>query len=193
MGQALKKEEWLSPQAFLDMEMASPERHEYVDGEVFAMTGTTASHNVITLNLAALIRNHVRGGPCRAYAMDIKLRIEAANCYFYPDLMVTCTEADRLSQHVMNEPVLVVEVLSPSTALYDRDRKFAAYRRLPSLREYVLVDTERMGIECFRRTDHGEWILHPYGAGENVTLHSLELTFPLEAAYEDAGLPADSE
>lgn len=103
------------------------------------------------------------------------------------------SEADRLSQHVMNEAVLVMEVLSPSTALYDRDRKFAANRQLPSLHEYVLVDTERRGIECYRRTDHGEWLLHPYGAGESVTLHSLELTFPLEAAYEDAGLPSDSE
>lgn len=193
MGHALKKTEWLLPQDYLEMEMASPERHEYVDGEVFAMTGTSRPHNVIAGNLYMLLRNELRGKGCRAYFADIKLRIEAANCYFYPDLMVTCTEADRLSQHVMNEPVLVVEVLSPSTALYDRDRKFAAYRRLPSLREYVLVDTERMGIECFRRTDHGEWILHPYGAGESVTLHSLALTFPLEAAYEDAGLPADSE
>ncbi len=193
MGHSLKKTEWQSPQDYLEMEMASPERHEYVDGEVFAMTGTSRPHNVIAGNLYMLLRNELRGKGCRAYFADIKLRIEAANCYFYPDLMVTCTEADRLSQHVMNEPVLVVEVLSPSTALYDRDRKFAAYRRLSSLREYVLVDTERMGIECFRRTDHGEWILHPYGAGESVTLHSLALTFPLEAAYEDAGLPADSE
>lgn len=190
MGYALRTEDTLTPEAYLEMEMASTERHEYVDGEVFAMTGAASAHNDINISLAALIREHLRGGPCKVYAIDIKLRVEAANCYFYPDLMVTCSEADRQNQYEKREPVLVVEILSPSTALYDRDRKFAAYRQLPSLQEYVLVDAEQQSIECYRRATGGEWILHPYGAGETVTLHSLNLTFPIEAAYQDVDFAA---
>ena len=185
MGYALKKEDRVSPDAYLEMEMASEERHEYVDGEVFAMVGAASAHNLININLVSLIRDHLRGGSCRVFAIDIKLRVETANCYFYPDAMVTCSETDRQSRYVMNEPLLVVEILSPSTALYDRDKKFAAYRQLPSLQEYVLVDAEQMGIDCYRRGEGGEWILHPYSVGEAVTLHSLSLTFPIEAAYQD--------
>ncbi len=188
MGYALRKEDYVTPEAYLEMEMASQERHEYVDGEVFLMSGAGTTHNDINLNLASLFREHLRGGPCKVHAIDIKLRVEAANCYFYPDVMVTCSEADRQNQYEKREPVLVVEILSPSTALYDRDRKFAAYRQLASLQEYVLVDAEQLSIECYRRADGGEWILRPYLAGETVTLHSLGLTFPLESAYQDTEL-----
>lgn len=188
MGFALKKEDWISPEAYLEMEMASQERHEYVDGEIFAMSGASSPHNLITGNLYMAFRAHLRGKPCQVFMADIKLRVEAANCYFYPDLMVTCSETDRQSRYVMNEPMLVVEILSPSTALYDRDKKFAAYRQLPSLQEYVLVDAEQMGIDCYRRGEGGDWILRPYGAGETVALRSLELTFPVDAAYQDVEL-----
>lgn len=191
MGYALRKENYLTPEAYLEMEMASEERHEYVDGEVFLMSGAASAHNLITLNLGYLFREHLRGGPCTTFVIDIKLRVEAANCYFYPDLMVTCSEADRAEKYVKHEPLLVVEILSPSTALYDRERKFAAYRQLPSLQEYLLVDTERMNIECYRRADGGEWILRPYGAGETVTLRSLKLDFPLEAVYQDIEFPTE--
>ncbi|MFA7240108.1 MAG: Uma2 family endonuclease [Sulfuricellaceae bacterium] len=185
MGYALKKEAWISPETYLEMETASEERHEYVDGEIFAMTGAASTHNLININLLSLIREHLRGGPCRVFAIDIKLRVEAANCYFYPDLMVTCSETDRQSRSVMNEPLLVVEILPPSTALYDHNRKFAAYRQLPSLQEYVLVNAGQMGIDSYRRGEGKDWILHPYGVGESVVLHSLNLTFPVEEAYRD--------
>lgn len=185
MGYALKKENCVSPEAYMEMEMASPERHEYVDGEIFAMVGTSSIHNELVFNITSILKNHLRGKPCRIYMESIKLRVEAANCYFYPDVMVTCSETDRQERYVMNEPLLVVEILSPSTALYDRDKKFAAYRQLPSLQEYVLVDAEQTTLDCYRRAEGGEWILHPYGAGETVFLHSLDLTFPVEAAYQD--------
>jgi len=185
VGYALKKENRISPETYLEMETATQERHEYVDGEVFAMTGTSSPHNLITGNLYMAFRAHLRGKPCQVFMADIKLRVEAANCYFYPDLMVTCSEIDRQSRYVMNEPLLVVETLSPTTALYDCDKKFAAYRQLPSLQEYVLVDAERMGIDCYRRGAGGEWILRSYIVGESVTLHSLGLTFPVKDAYLD--------
>ncbi len=188
MGYALRQEDYVTPEAYLEMEMASQERHEYVDGEVFAMVGTSSIHNELAFNITSLLKNHLRGKPCHIYMESIKLRVETANCYFYPDVMVTCSEADRQNQYIKNDPIVVVEILSPSTALYDRDRKFAAYRQLESLQEYVLVDAEQLSIECYRRADGGEWILRPYLAGETVTLHSLGLTFPLESAYQDIEL-----
>lgn len=185
MGLPQKNIAYITPEAYLAMEMQSDTRSEYLKGEVFAMVGTSSAHNVIVGNLYMALRNHLRGGPCQIFALDLKLQVEAANAYFYPDLMVTCTEADRRNDFIKSEPTLVVEVLSPSTALFDRDKKFASYRQLPSLQEYVLVDTEQEGIECYRRADNGEWIMHPYGAGETVTLHSLNLTFPIDMVYQD--------
>lgn len=187
MGCALRTEDTLTPEAYLEMEMASPERHEYVNGEVFAMSGAATAHNLVFGNLYMALRN-VRGGPYQTFMSDMKLRVETANCYFYPDLMVTCTEADRQNQYVKTDPILVVEILSPSTTLYDRDKKFSAYRQLQSLQEYVLVDAEQQSIESYRCATGGDWILHPYGEGETVTLHSLNLTFPIQAAYLDVDL-----
>lgn len=185
MGLPQENPAYITPEAYLAVEMASDTRNEYLKGEVFAMVGTSSAHNVIVGNLYMAFRNHLRGGPCQVFALDLKLRVEAANAYFYPDLMVTCTEADRRSDYIKTEPMLVVEVLSPSTALFDRDKKFASYRQLPGLQEYVLVDTEQESIECYRRAGNGEWIMHPYGAGEVVTLHSLNLAFPIGEAYQD--------
>jgi len=178
----------VSPEQYLAQEMASETRSEYLAGEVFAMTGASSAHNIISLNVATALRNHLRGGPCQAFMVDIKLRVEAANAYFYPDLMVTCSDNDRRSAYVKSEPVLVVEVLSPTTALFDRDKKFAAYRQLASLQEYVLVDSQHVGVECYRRGEGGEWILHPYGPGETVALHSVGLSLPVETVYQDAPL-----
>ena len=185
MGLPQENPAYITPETYLAAEMQSDTRSEYLKGEVFAMVGTSSAHNVIVGNLYMALRNHLRGGPCQVFALDLKLRVDAANAYFYPDLMVTCTEADRRSDFIKSEATLVIEVLSPSTALFDRDKKFASYRQLPSLQEYVLVDTEQQGIECYRRADNGEWIMHPYGAGETVTLHGLNLTFPIDMVYQD--------
>ncbi|MBU0593570.1 MAG: Uma2 family endonuclease [Gammaproteobacteria bacterium] len=185
MGLPQENPAYILPETYLAAEMQSDTRSEYLKGEVFAMVGTSSAHNVIVGNLYMALRNHLRGGLCQVFALDLKLRVEAANAYFYPELMVTCSEADRNSDFIKSEAVLVVEVLSPSTALFDRDKKFASYRLLPSLQEYVLVDTEQEGVEYYRRSDNGEWIMHPYGAGETVTLHGLNLTFPIGTVYQD--------
>jgi Uma2 family endonuclease len=185
MGLPQEKETYITPEIYLAIEMLSDTRSEYLNGEVFAMVGTSSMHNIVVLNIAQTLRNLLRGSPCQIFAIDIKLRVETANAYFYPDLMVTCSDADRRSNFIKTEPTLVIEVLSPSTALFDRDKKFASYRQLPSLQEYVLVDTAQESIECYRRATQGEWIMHPYSAGESVTLSSLNLSFPIEAAYQD--------
>jgi Uma2 family endonuclease len=115
---------------------------------------------------------------------DVMLRVEAADAGFYPDLMVTCSEADHADRYVKREPVLVIEVLSPNTAQYDMGEKFAAYRRLRGLREYVLVDPDRPYVEVFRPGADTRWSVEQFGPGETLRLESVELELPMDALYE---------
>ena len=173
-------------QDYLAWEASQPRKHEYLDGKVFAMAGASDAHVTITGNLFMALRNHLRGGPCRVFMLDMKLHAADDNAYFYPDVLVTCSPADRAQMLSKGEPCLLAEVLSPGTAGYDRGAKFAAYRRLPSLREYLLVDSERLAVELYRRDgDSTRWILHPLAAGEPLELASVGLTLPVEALYED--------
>jgi Uma2 family endonuclease len=115
--------------------------------------------------------------------------VEEDNAFFYPDVFVTCAAADRAQSHYKSAPSLVVEVLSPSTSAYDRGAKFAAYRRLPGLREYVLIDSERLSVDLFRRDDAGRWVLYPFDAvDQQVEFASVSLQLPLQALYEDVAL-----
>jgi Uma2 family endonuclease len=183
--------------AYLLWEEAQAERHEYVAGEVFAMVGVRQSHNVATLNLATALRQALKGGPCRVFVEAVKARVEAANCFFYPDVLVTCDPRDRLTPDYVSHPLLVAEVLSESTAAFDRGGKFAAYRKLDSLQDYVLIDLAAQRIEVFRRDAENHWVLHDYGPGEKVELASLALQLPLEQILEDTdteeGAPQSTE
>lgn len=174
----------LSAEEYLEGEKAADIKHEYLDGEIYAMVGVKDSHATVALNIAALLKRHLRGGPCRAYISDMKAQVEKANAFFYPDVMVTCDPRDRETDYFKRYPSLIVEVLSDSTAAFDRGRKFAIYRQLDSLREYVLIDPDTFSVDCFRKDVQGHWVLHPYGAGESVELASLEFSVAIEAVYE---------
>jgi len=171
---------------FLDWEARQETKHEFVDGEFFAMAGAGETHVTISLNVAATLRNHLRGTPCRAYITDMKLRVEKVDAFFYPDVFVTCSAQDATRKNFKTEPKLVIEVLSPSTAAYDRGLKFAYYRELVSLEEYVLIDPERISVEVFRRDEAGRWVLYPYANEGAVELTSVNLSLPMTAVYEDA-------
>lgn len=173
---------------YLQWENQQARRHEFIRGEVFAMTGTTDRHNEISMNFAVLLRQHLRGTPCRAYMADVKLRVDAADCSFYPDLQVTCAERDHADRYVKRAPVLVVEVLSNSTAAFDLGEKFTAYRQLDSLREYVVVDQERIRVLIYRRQDE-KWWVDSVGPGERLRLDSIDLDCPVETLYEDLSKP----
>lgn len=173
---------------YLEWENRQPTRHEFVRGEVFAMTGATDLHNEVRGNLYTLLRQHLRGTPCRVFMADVKVRVETADCGFYPDLLVTCTESDRADRYVKRSPLLVVEVLAASTAAFDVGDKFAAYRQLDSLREYVLVDQERVRVQIYRRLD-SQWLVDSVGPGERLRLESIDLECPVEAVYEDLSEP----
>ena len=182
----------LSLAAFLDWEATQPERHEYVRGEVFAMTGASLNHNRVALNLHGLLRAHLRGSPCEVFASDVQVRVDAADAVFYPDLVVTCSADDRQQQRTLHEPVLIVEVLSPSTAGYDLSAKFAHYRRLASLQEYVTIDPDAPLVQVFLRSPDG-WTLHAAEAGDTVGFASIDLRVPIAAVYEDVRFEPPAE
>lgn len=171
---------------YLAWEAGQSEKHEYLDGEVFAMAGASDAHVTVALNLAMALRSHLRGSPCSVFISDMKLHVAEDNAFFYPDVFVTCAESDRASSHSKQAPTLVAEVLSPATSAFDRGAKFAAYRKLPSLREYLLIDPERLSVDLFARDgDSGRWVLHPLEAGHTLELASVGLSLPMEALYQD--------
>lgn len=185
VGYALQKRRMTAAE-FLAWDETQTIKHEFVRGEVFMMTGGADRNYTVALNMAMALRNHLRGSPCRVYGSDVKLRVEAADSYFYPDLMVTCSAADAADRLIKREPLLVVEVLSPSTAAFDRGDKFASYRQLPSLVEYLLVDVDTRSCDLFRkRKDDGLWVLHPSAPGEGVVLSSVNLALSADALWAD--------
>jgi Uma2 family endonuclease len=183
---------YISVDDYLAGEAISPVKHEYVDGEVFAMAGASDAHVTITLNLASMLRAHVRGGPCRVYMADMKLRVEPARAYFYPDCLVTCDPADAVRSLAKERARVIIEVLSDGSEAYDRGGKFARYRQLPTLEEYVLIDSRARSVEVFRRHPEG-WVLQPVPADGNLCLQTLGFECTLDAVYEDVNFSPPSE
>ncbi len=183
----------LSPEDYLRLEANSPIKHEYRDGFAYAMAGGSDPHVAITVNLCALIRNHVRGTGYRTYVTDMKAQIESKNIYYYPDVMVTCDERDRAFNSFKRYPCLVIEVLSDSTEAFDRGDKFEDYRSIETLQEYVLVSQTRQRVECFRRNELGQWVLHPFGAEDEVQLTSIQFACAIAEIYEDVDFSSKLE
>lgn len=173
----------MTSQEYLEWEPTQPIRYEYINGEVFAMTGGTKPHNRIALNLATALDSDLAQRGCEIYIADVKVQVSPAGSYHYPDLVVTCDSRDSQSNQFVQYPCLIVEVLSPSTEAYDRGGKFAHYRRLETLQEYVLIQSEQIGVECFRRNEQGLWVLFPYEAGDTLILQSVGLSVPIAALY----------
>lgn len=172
---------------YLAFERASDIRHEYLDGHVYAMTGASRAHNLISTYTAASLINQLRGRPCEVYASDMRVRVSATGLYTYPDVTVVCGNpqfADSALDTLLN-PVLVIEVLSPSTESYDRGKKFQHYRQLESLREYVLISQDSPRIERFLRQDDGTWLLtDAAGLDASLELASVACTLALAEVYE---------
>jgi Uma2 family endonuclease len=189
---ATHPQRYLTPQEYFEWEAQQSLRHEYFDGEVFAMTGGSLAHADIALNIATILRAHLQGR-CKVRNSDAKVGISDDGPFVYPDVSVTCDERDRVAQKFSRYPCLIVEVISPGTEAYDRGGKFALYRRLETLQEYVLVGSETKTVEIFRRSHEGEWVFVPYGEGAEVELVSLGLTVSMGAIYEDVILEAPEE
>ena len=174
----------LTPQEYFEWEAQQPLRYEYFDGEVFAMAGGTLPHADIALNIASLLREPLRGR-CKVRNSDAKVGITENGPFVYPDVSVSCDERDRTAQKFAQYPALIIEIISPTTEAYDRGGKFALYRKLESLQEYVLVGSETKTVEVFRRDEKGTWTFVPYGEGDTIVLTSVDVTVTVEAIYED--------
>lgn len=172
---------YLSVEDYLDGEQHSDIRHEYVAGQVYAMTGASRHHNLIAGALYAALHAHLRGGPCRVFMADLKVRV--ADNFYYPDVMVSCTTSPHAYYEIA--PVLIVEVLSPTTEARDRMEKRLAYQSLPSVKEYVLMSQVAMRVDVFRRTDEG-WELEQFNEHDVLRLESVGLVVPVEEVYRDA-------
>lgn len=182
---AIPGRNYMTSQEYLEWEERQDIKYEYVNGEVFAMTGGTIPHNDIALNLASALKSHLRGSRCRVNMADVKVCVSEDGPFHYPDVVVSCDQRDRQAIKFIQYPCLIVEVLSPSTEGYDRGGKFTHYRRIQTLREYVLIDAQKVSVECFRLNDRGLWELHPYEAGDEVHLTSVDFHFPISLVYED--------
>lgn len=172
---------------YLEGELMSDVRHEYIGGEVYAMVGASDRHNLIAGNLFAALRPHVRGSPCQLFISDMKVRLQVAgeDAFYYPDLMLACDRDDRATYY-RSRPCLIVEVLSETTERIDRREKLLAYAGIESLREYVLIAQERAEVQIHRREDG--WRKRRISEGE-VSFECLDVSVPLATLYEDVTFP----
>ncbi|MFN6035271.1 MAG: Uma2 family endonuclease [Dolichospermum sp.] len=175
----------LTPEEYFVWEEKQLLRHEYLNGEIYAMGGGTQNHGRIASNIIFIVKGQVRAGGCQVGNSDCRVNILETNDYVYPDVSVTCEDSDRTATQAIQYPCLIVEVLSPSTANYDRGDKFRLYRRNPRLQDYVLVDAEKIAIDLYRKNDRGNWEIFNYQSGDNIELRSINLSFPIESVYED--------
>lgn len=181
-----QREAQFTPEKYLELERSSKFKHEYVQGHVIAMAGATRSHEVINDNLTALFVNHFRGTACISHSSGVKVYMPELGVFYYPDQSVTCDEEEGSGdKDFILYPKLIVEVLSKTTAAFDRGDKFADYQTIPSLEEYVLVHQDQMIVErFFRDIEKNVWLPHIHRAKDMVRLKSIGFTCPIESLYE---------
>ncbi|NJL52283.1 MAG: Uma2 family endonuclease [Hydrococcus sp. SU_1_0] len=174
-----------TPEEYFQWEAEQQLRHEYINGQVYAMSGGTINHSKIASNLNFILKSHLRGGGCQVLNSDARVNIVESNDFVYPDVSVACDDRDRTAVQAIKYPCLVVEVLSPSTANYDRGDKFRMYRRNPILQDYLLVDAEKIALDLYRQNELGNWEIINYQAGDMIELKSISLSCLIEDIYED--------
>jgi Uma2 family endonuclease len=189
----------MTPQEYLEWEEQQPIKYEYMNGEVFAMTGGILPHNSIAVNLTSGLKNHLRGKGCKVFMADAKVGVSENGPFHYPDVMVSCDPRDQKARKVIYHPCLIVEVLSPGTEAFDRGKKFRNYRQIETLKEYVLIEADRMNVECYRINEKGKWELTAYSLESTTNDIELEVEFtsvdfccPISLLYEDVVFPEDN-
>jgi Uma2 family endonuclease len=178
-----------TPAEYFAWEEQQLERHEYIDGEVYAMSGGTINHSKVSSNFNFILKNHLRGGECQVLTSDARVNIHQSNDYVYPDVSVTCDSRDRETPQYITYLCLIIEVLSDTTEAYDRGNKFLKYRQNPCLRDYVLVSSKEIAINLYHKNEQGDWIILNYRTGDTVPLKSIDLSFAIKQVYEDIVFP----
>ena len=176
---------------YLQMEETSVEKHEYYQGEIFAMSGTKLPHVIICKNLIVGLGEKLKGKSCQPYGSDLRIHIPTNTLFTYPDISIFCGDVKTLNDDEWNavNPTALIEVLSPSTKTYDRGDKFNLYRDISSLKEYILIDSSSVLVEAFSVNEHFNWELREYKAVDNILrLHSIQADMPLREIYEGTKL-----
>ncbi|ALD21736.1 Uma2 family endonuclease [Hymenobacter sp. DG25A] len=168
------------------LEEVSEQRHEFFEGEVYGMSGATPRHNLIAQNCAFALRQAVRGKGCRVFLEGVQLAVQAGHYHTYPDVMVTCDADDLAAERTMHHPVLIIEILSPSTADHDRSWKFNQYKQLSSLQHYLLVSQHTCLVEWFRREESGVWSFTPLGElTDTLKIPELDAMLRVQDIYDE--------
>ena len=176
----------MTAEEYLAAERIAETKSEYFDGEVFAMSRASEEHNLIVTNLIVALGTQVRGGPCRVYPSDMRVKVEAGRLYTYPDVAVVCGKSQLEDQHfdTMMNPTVLIEVLSPSTARWDKGQKSEIYRRLDSLRDLLLIAQDQPEVLRYHRQSDRDWLLTEFrGLDQRVELHSIGCTLALTEVY----------
>ncbi len=183
----------LTPAEYFTWEEKQLEKHEYIDGEVYAMSGGSVNHGRIAIRCITMFFNHLEGGGCETGNSDLRINIVETTNYTYPDVSVTCDDRDKTTTQYITYPCLIVEVLSPSTEAYDRGGKFRMYRNNPVLQDYLLVSSTSIEMDLYHKNDAGEWLIINYKEGDTIELKSINLSFAIEQVYRGLDLTPKPE
>jgi len=184
----------LTPAEYLAFERASEEKHEYADGEIFSMAGCSREHSLINANVQRELGNALIDRPCELHTSDMRVKIAARGRYVYPDASVVCGEPvfEDAEVDTLQNPRLIVEVLSDSTEAYDRGDKFEQYRSIPSVTDYLVISQKAVRVEHFQRQPDGRWLLTLAGPGERLVLDAIGVTIEVDRLYLKVALPSAS-
>lgn len=185
------KYNYVSPEAYLDMERASQEKHEYFKGEVFAMSGASMEHNEIAKNLNTIVLPFLKGKVCNMYGSDLRIHIPENSLYTYPDFSIICGMPETIDKEkdTIVKPSAIIEILSKSTKEYDRGTKFHLYRSIKTLQEYILIDSTSVSVEIYRRHSDNSWKLTEFNElSDSFVIATIDLTLSLKDVYQDVSI-----
>ena len=183
----------LTPEKYFAWEEKQLEKHEYIEGQVYAMSGGSVNHSRIAIRFATMVDTHLDASSCMTGNSDLRVNIAGTNNYTYPDVSVTCDDRDKTTTQYITYPCLIVEVLSPSTEAYDRSGKFRLYRKNPILQDYLLVSSTSIEMDLYHKNEAGDWLIINYQAGDTIELKSINLSFAIEQVYRGLNLTPESE
>ena len=173
----------LTPEEYFIWEEKQLEKHEYIDGELYAMSGGSVNHGRIAIKFITLFDTHLENSGCIIGNSDIKINILKTNNYTYPDVSLTCDDRDKNTPNYFTYPCLIIEVLSASTEAYDRGGKFRIYRNNPILQDYLLVSSTSIEMDLYHQKNNGEWVIINYKEGDIIALKSINFSFAIEQVY----------